>query len=521
MKGELYEYNGQMLTQFEIARLTGINRSTLADWYNRTGNMNEAVRQMRENNKTRYIEYNGEISSLTAIAKKEDLKIESLQKFYEQANHDIYEAVRLTKEAKLKRNGSILYNGRMMSILAIANENGLEHHSLGNYYKQTNDIYKAVELTKEAKDRHRGIIEYKGKIMSISGIAELEGIKALTLKKFYESYKDIEKAVFITKESQLRRKQALLRGKKASYEELANEFGISVIELDRKIKSGVKLDKEFATPRSKDILKYDEDSLYRYCLDHSYNYWVIRHLIQVYGKEPKEAIKEYVANGQKIPTKWIYEKYNVLFKHLTLKFGLDSNRIIRTMKEYNCGIDAAITRLVIVSNNADTDFKKAEIDWMEELYSFVEKLSKDEYAQVKYTFFITEREEKFIKDKKTIIDSIRRQLLLYELSLVIDEWPVSELTEMMELYNISDEERRTIVLDLYAPFEEKVINPTEEHQRKNEKLSDLVLDNSISLKEIINSSELSDLEKNEVIRKKEALQKICGSVMNELDGQIR
>ena len=232
MKGELYEYKGQMLSQADIARMEGINRSTLADWYKRTGDMALAVAGAKKSLAQRNIEYNGEILSLKAISEKESIKFESLKKFYEHTN-DIYEAVRLTKEAQLKRNGSILYNGKMMSISAIASETGLERHALTRYYEQTKDIYKSIELAKNAKDKHNGTIEYKGKMMSITAIAELEEIKRETLKEYYELYGNIEKAIFITKKSQLKRKKALLKGKKASYKEFARQFNMSVIELDK------------------------------------------------------------------------------------------------------------------------------------------------------------------------------------------------------------------------------------------------------------------------------------------------
>ena len=74
MKGELYEYNGQMLSQASIARLEGINRSTLADWYKKTGDMALAVEGAKKSLAQRNINYNGEILSLKAISEKECIK---------------------------------------------------------------------------------------------------------------------------------------------------------------------------------------------------------------------------------------------------------------------------------------------------------------------------------------------------------------------------------------------------------------------------------------------------------------
>lgn len=102
---------------------------------------------------------------------------------------------------------------------------------LKKVYEQTNDIYKFKELAEDAKNKHNGVIEYKGRVISIKAIVELQGIKRDTLKEYYELYGNIDKAIFIIKESQLKRKQAL-------YEVISRQFGISVIELDRLLKSG-------------------------------------------------------------------------------------------------------------------------------------------------------------------------------------------------------------------------------------------------------------------------------------------
>ena len=511
MKGELYEYNEQLMTQAQIAKLEDINRTTLADWYKKTGDMKKAVEGAKKSLAQRNIPYYDEVLSLKAISEKEKVKFESLKKFYEQTD-DIYEAVKLTKEAQQKRNGSILYNEKMMSITAIAALNEIGRQALARYYEQTNDIDKSIEMAKKAKEKQHGTINYKGKIMSLTAIADLEGIKRETLKEYYELYGNIEKAVFITKESQLKRKKALLKGKQASYEELSRQFEISVIEIDEIIKSGKSLDtvekKIKKGVNSDNQLKYDDDSLYRYCLDHSYNYWVINYMIKTYGKTPEEAVKAYVENGQQLPTKWIYEKYDLLFKHLVLRYGLDSNRIVKIMKDNNCGIKEAIKKLVFRTNNDNNDFKLAEISWMEELFEFVENLSLEEYISIKDTFYITEREEEFLREKTLIIENINRQLLLYELSEVVDIWSIDELTEIMELYKISEEEKNTVILDLYSPFKDMVIDPTLEYKERNELIRNIILDENIDIKSISLNSNLSDKDKSEIIRKRLLLNQI-------------
>lgn len=159
-------------------------------------------------------------------------------------------------------------------------------------------------------------------------------------------------------------------------------------------------------------------------------------MINTYGKTPEEALETYIANGQQIPTKWIYEKYNVLFKHLTLNFGLDSNRIIKIMKDENCDIEEAITRLIFISNNENSGFKFIEIDWLHELYLFIKDLKDEEICEAKTTFYITDREMDFIEEKSRKVEIIKRQLLLFEFSMIIDNWDEKDTLEMIDLYEI-------------------------------------------------------------------------------------
>lgn len=516
MRGELYEYFGEMLSQADIAKKEGINRSTLSDWYKKTGNMIEAVEGAKKSLAQRNIEYNGEILSLKAISVKEDVKFESLKKNWEDTEYDIYKAVKLTKKSQLKRNGSIEYNGEMMTILAISNMEELEHHALGRYYEKTGNIYESVELAKKAKERHNGTIPYKGQMMTITGIANLEKIKRDTLKAYYELYGNIEKAVFITKESQAKRKQALLRGKKATYEELSNYLGISTFnlekmindgyspdEIEKKIKKGVKKEEQ---------LKFNEDSLYSYCIKNSYNYWVINYMIKTFNKTPEEAIRLYLENGQKVPTKWIYEKYNLLFKHLLLNYGLDSNRIIKIMKDNNCGIEKAIDELIFASDNDKNDLKIAEINWLKELYSFLKELSPEEFEEAKKTFYIDNRELNFMQEKGNKIELIKRQLLLFEFSNIINEWTLDELIEMMNLYEITDEEKRIIVIDLYSPFENKIINPTDEFNNRHNQLKNAIIDSSFTIDDV------TEEEKKIIEIKRNILTNIINEQSKKIEG---
>lgn len=514
MKGELYNYNGHLLSQADIAKLEGINRSTLADWYKKTGDMIKAVEGAKKTLEQRKIQYYDKILSLTAISVKEKIKFESLKKYYEETN-DIYLAVKLTKEAQEKRNGNIEYNGQMLTILAISKLEGLEHKALGRYYKKTNDIYESVKLAKEAQLKQKGTIFYNDKLMTITGIANLEGIKRDTLKEFYEIYGDIKKAVFITKESQLKRKKVIYKGKEQKYSELAKTFGISTIKLNKLIENGKSIEeiendsrKKKRGKKAEEYLIYEGSSLYKYCLEHSYNYWVINYMITNYGRSIEESIKAYLSNGQQIPTKWIYEKYDILFKHLALSFGLDSNRIIKIMKEDNCSIEQAITKLIFISDNQKNDMKLIEIDWLQELYYFLSECDKNEIQEAKNIFYIKERELNFLSEKTKKIESIKRYLLLFELSEIIDKWNIEEIVEIFVIYNITEEEIKFIFTELYNPFDGNIINPTSEFLKRKQYINKLIL---LSDKDFeYDKLDLSNFEILYIKNKKSLLKQVLG-----------
>lgn len=165
------------------------------------------------------------------------------------------------------------------------------------------------------------------------------------------------------------------------------------------------------------------------------------------------------------------------------------------MKDNNCGIEEAIKKYIFISNNNGKDFKLAEIYWMEELYDFIKDIPKEEYLKVKDTFYITDREEQFINKKDSLIAKINRQLLLYEFAIIIDEWPVEEIIEMMDLYEITENEKMGIILDLYSPFRFMVIDPTDNYKTRNAVIRNIITDSKITIESVVSNTGLSEDEK--------------------------
>ena len=93
-------------------------------------------------------------------------------------------------------------------------------------------------------------------------------------------------------------------------------------------------------------------------------------------------------------------------------------------------------------------------------------------------------------------------------SNIIEEWPTNELLEMMELYDISDEEKMCIVLDLYAPFKNFVIDPTEQYKERNNLIRSIITDSTIDNDWILSNVNISEREKQEILKKRNILSKI-------------
>ena len=92
---------------------------------------------------------------------------------------------------------------------------------------------------------------------------------------------------------------------------------------------------------------------------------------------------------------------------------------------------------------------------------------------------------------------------------MLDIWDEQELLEMFELYNINEKDIETIVLDLYLPYDSKVINPNEDILNRKKYLNKIVketLDKTdISILMHLETLNLNDIEKEYIITKRNKL----------------
>ena len=494
----LIPYNGEMLSFTAIAKLEGVSTTNLIDKYNKTKDIYKAVESAKESKIRReesitQIPYNGQMLAIKAIAKLEGVTPNTLRRKYEQT-HDIYEAVKLAKEVYVSRedrNHQVEYNGQILTISAIAKLEEISQPTLNQKYLETHDIYEAIKLTREGSHIK---IPYNGQILTITEIAKKEGIRPNTLRSKFEKTQDINKAVMLCKlvRSKFDRRKEVVQTKEfgnLTYYDLSLILGINYSKLEKLIELGNSIDdiinskdKISRNTTTKESIKLKNgQSLNEYCIENKLNYRCIYWAMKTYGKTLEEAVANYNKNGQATPKKWIYEKYGLLLRHLLLQENIDMYKIVTYMRENYLPLEQAIERYIIRKNAQKEDLDK---DWMEELYDVLsdDSLSKEDYNGYLQTFYVDEQEENCIKKSKEQFNNIKRKLLLFELSEVLEEelFSPEEEKRLFEEYNITEDEVDVIFKDLYKRFtdpgvlmgkdQEEVITP-EIEQKRDEKIS--------------------------------------------------
>ena len=148
------------------------------------------------------LEYYGQKLYLSQIARKEDLVASTLMKCYRETGN-IYVAVERCKQIS-KPKGYIYkieYYEEMLTLHSIAEMEEISEKSLKRYYLELGDIYEAVKVAKQKVKGEVRRIPYNNKKLSITAIAKLEGIGPGALRKNYLKTEDIHEAVKVTKKN--------------------------------------------------------------------------------------------------------------------------------------------------------------------------------------------------------------------------------------------------------------------------------------------------------------------------------
>lgn len=243
MLGEKIEFYGEELSMLAISKKIGISRDTLNKHYTQTGDIYEAekiCRKILEEKQASLVEYNGERLTIQTIAKKVGIKdAKTLKKYYKQTGN-IYQAIEKCNESKIE------YNGEKMTLDAIAKNAGVKRDTLVKRYNKTGNIYEAVEYCLEIKKKaEESKVEYKGKKRTITSIARELGIDKGTLKKYYEQVGDVEQAIQLYHKSirQVEDSKIEYKGELKSLKGIARDEKVAETTLTRYLKKYGNIDK--------------------------------------------------------------------------------------------------------------------------------------------------------------------------------------------------------------------------------------------------------------------------------------
>lgn len=164
------DYYGEKITLDAIAKREDIKRDTLETHYNRTQNIYEAVKhclEIKEKAENEKIDYKGEKRTKTSVARELGIGKKTFVKYYEQAK-TVEGAVELYNASlQAIENEKVLYKGELKSVKAIARDEDVAETTLTRYLKRYNSTEKAVfmakiqrQKTQKIKVRKRDINSY-------------------------------------------------------------------------------------------------------------------------------------------------------------------------------------------------------------------------------------------------------------------------------------------------------------------------------------------------------------------------
>lgn len=507
-------------SQQAVAKYLGINKKTFAKYYGaNNGDFQKTIEAIQNKEEKNTYIWRGEIYTKSGLAKAMEIPaVLTLMRLLEKNNGDTEKAY---QEYKNNRGKKLTYRGKEYEhIKDCLSEYGI---NTTKYYKKLKEKNGAVEealdeLLLEKKERaertrrkEQEAIEkrkrkeirdmpkykYQGKMYAtIAEVVKVSGIsmtKVIRLLKEYNN--DLDEALL-----NRQRKEFIFEGRKFStIRELAEYTGIAELRLGRYIRrfdgnaeKAVLLIRTFdkrkkeinlnVVKRSNNnlgrrttIISFENTTLRQYCIQHNLNYEVIKYLIDNYGKTPEDAIKHYKNNGQEIPKSWIYEKYGILLKHLLLEENIDYKNIIRRMQKDNLTIGRALEEYVL---NKTVNTSKAEKEFISELYYFINytEIAKDEIREYVEGFYITEEELTYIENIKNKMAQLKRKMLLYEIAEASSSFSTKEMVDLLDIYDITEEEIELIFLRLYSKFSYGILLTSEqEEMKKREEINEYII----------------------------------------------
>lgn len=513
----------------ELAKYLEISATTLDKYVKEYGSIDKAIGPIKEYVKSRYnvnIEINGVLyTSAEQFAKKMKMGMPTFRKLYKEANGDMQKVYELSLTSRVKRprnfegktyksQGELLKDKKIPKATFFNNKEKLEQENpnitdeeVVDYIlkqREENEKKKQQKLeasnrwekrmeearekaeekkkAKEARQAEKKIYSYLNKeYPTILGLAKETRVDPSTLGRYLKKY-SVEKAVFLARKNQRKTKVQIAKDLYMNQEEIAQILGMTEREAEEYFADGITIDKikealendskkERIRQKNSSVLMYDDKTtLAKYCIENGINYKVISYQIKTYGKTAEEAIENYKQNGQETPVNWIYDRYNVLLKHLMLNERLDYRFVINEIGKKNITLEQAIENYFI---NKHINTKLEDSEWKKELYYTLTspEYTTEEKKELIKELDVSESEIELVEKISKDTNRVKRRILLYDIAEAIEskafEKDTNELVDLMKEYKITNSEIETIFTDLYVDFENKVKLGEKQPERKN------------------------------------------------------
>lgn len=503
-----YIWNGEKYTSLNaVARAMGMPAPTLRRIMKTetNGDMELAYQLYQERSSGKYYGYTvdgKEYHSIDDIIRAFEMPAVKFYELLKENEHDVEKTVHelLTIKEDKARKREEAEQAR-----AEKESNKLRLLYKGETYKTIRDLGRKLGIAETTLHRIIQGIDKKGEVI-VDDIIDpyLNSIKTYTyLGKTYSSIAELakdtgvnptrlarlirqcdgnaEKAIMIIKTRDSMKKKITIEGTEFDLADIATILGVKQAVLKSYIDRGMNIaeikehiSKEDSlqskrAPKRATLMYDDKTSLIEYCVRNKINYRCVYYAITEYGKSIPEAIEYYRINGQELPTKWVYERYDVLLKHLLLNEGIDYQRVLAVMKKKQMPLKEALEHIVVRDDAKENDLYP---EWQHEIYSVYTEndLSEEERQEFVEEFYISEREISVIEKSKKKVDEINRELLLYEMAECIrdNEFTDIEMAELMKSYEITDQELKTIFYDFYVNFREGILQTDIQQQRRME-----------------------------------------------------
>jgi len=211
------EYHGEKLTLDAIAKREGLKRDTLERYYNNTRDIYDAVKiclEKKKNAEEAKVTYHGEQRTIHSIAREVGIGKGTLKKYYEKTG-DIEQAIQLYNKNKQETEDSkIEYKGEFKSLKAIARDEDVATTTLTRYLQKYGHIDKAVFMAKIQRQKSRQVKIKDGNV-NLYDLSIILGIKYSELINSLNSGMPIDEIKAQNKKSskgkRIKRKQEYIR----------------------------------------------------------------------------------------------------------------------------------------------------------------------------------------------------------------------------------------------------------------------------------------------------------------------